>query len=126
MYVLQQTSLHPTTDIPVPVISVEQVSQLVVRASLSVTDTQCVVSYQVDATPTSGTASTSSSTESTFNVTGLNVCENNYTLAGSVITAGGVQSTLSSPFSFTANLSGTLLSIVYQSALTQSLISPQI
>ncbi len=103
-----------TTAIPTPDLSIEQVSQSVVRASLSVADTQCVATYQVDATPTSGTVSTSSNTDSTFNVTGLNVCENNYTLSGSVFTAGGVQSALSSPYSFTANLSGTLLSIVYQ------------
>ncbi len=103
-----------TTAIPTPDLSIEQVSQSVVRASLSVTDTQCVATYQVDATPTSGPVSTNSSTDSTFNVTGLNVCENNYTLSGSVFTAGGVQSALSSLFSFTANLSGTLLSIVSQ------------
>ena len=84
------------------------VSQSMVRATLLVTDTQCVASYQVDAIPTSGLlASTSSSTDSTLNVTGLNVCENNYTLTGSVLTADGVQSNLSSPISFTANLSGT-------------------
>ena len=81
---------------------------------MSVIDTQCVASYQVDATPTSGTVSTSSNTDSTFSVTDLNICENNYALAGSVFTASGVQSALSSPYSFTANLSGTLLSIVYQ------------
>ncbi len=83
------------------------VSQSMVRATLLVTDTQCVARYQVDATPTGGTVSTSLSTDSTLNVTGLNVCENNYTLTGSVLTADGVQSNLSSPISFTANLSGT-------------------
>ncbi|XP_064393493.1 mucin-2-like [Halichondria panicea] len=91
--------------IPTPDLSIEQVSQSVVRANLSVTDTQCVASYQVDATPTSGPVSTSSSTDSTFNVTGLNVCENNYTLSGSVFTADRVQSVLSSPINFAANLS---------------------
>ncbi len=78
------------------------------------TDTQCVASYQVDATPTSGTGSTSSSTDSTFDVTGLNVCENNYTLSGSVFTADRVQSVLSSPINFTANLSGKFNYVVYQ------------
>ncbi len=95
-----------TTAIPTPDLSIEQVSQSVVRASLSVADTQCVATYQVDATPTSGLVSTNSSTDSTFNVTGLNVCENNYTLAGSVFTADRVQSALSSPINFAARLSG--------------------
>ena len=81
---------------------------------MSATDTECVARYQVDATPTSGLVSTNSSTDSTFNVTGLNVCENNYTLSGSVITAGGVQSALSSPINFAANLSGKFNYVVYQ------------
>ncbi len=95
-----------TAAIPTPDLSIEQVSQSVVRASLSVTDTECVARYQVDATPTSGLVSTNSSTDSTFNVTGLNVCENNYTLSGSVFTADRVQRALSSPINFAANLSG--------------------
>ena len=99
-------TLTLTAAIPTPAISIEQVSQSVVRASLSVADGQCVASYQVDATPTSGTVSTSSSTDSTFDVTDLNVCENNYTLAGSVFTADRVQSALSSPINLVANLSG--------------------
>ncbi len=106
--------LNLITAIPTPDLSIEQVSQSVVRANLSVTDTQCVASYQVDATPTSGPVSTSSSTDSTFNVTGLNVCENNYTLSGSVFTADRVQSVLSSPINFAANLSGKFNYVVYQ------------
>ncbi len=100
------TCLNSSTGIPTPGLSIEQISQSMVRATLSVTDTPCVARYQVDATPASGPVSNSSSTDSTFNVIGLNVCENNYTLAGSIFTAGGVQSALSSPVDFTANLSG--------------------
>ncbi len=116
------TCLNLTTAIPIPELATEQVSQSMVRATLLVTDTQCVASYQVDAIPTSGLlASTSSSTDSTLNVTGLNVCENNYTLTGSVLTADGVQSNLSSPISFTANLSGTFNCIVVQLVLINCL-----
>ncbi len=84
---------------------------------MSVTDTQCVARYQVDATPTSGSVSTSSSTDSTFRVAGLNVCKNNYTLSGSIFTAGGVQSALSSLIKFAANLSGKFNCVVVQLVL---------
>ena len=71
------------------------------------TDSQCVDSYQVEATPVGGSGfiSTSSPT-STVDVSGLNVCQYNYSFVGSVLTAGGVQSELSSPESFFADLSG--------------------
>ena len=71
------------------------------------TDSQCVDSYQVKATPVgdSGSTNTSSPT-STVNVSGLDVCQYNYSFVGSVFTASGVQSELSSPESFFADLSG--------------------
>ncbi len=99
--------MHSDTDIPTPDLSaVEQVSQAVVRANVTLADTRCVASYQVDAIPNSGTVTTSSSSSSTVDITGLNVCESNYTLTGSVLTAGGVQSLPSTPVTFAANLSG--------------------
>ncbi len=95
------------TDIPtLEFVSVEQVSQSMVRVNLSVSDTQCVGSYRVDATNSSGDVSFKSSTNSIVDVTDLNVCESKYTLTGSVLSPGGVQSAMSSPVSFTANLSG--------------------
>ena len=71
------------------------------------TDSQCVDSYQVEATPVEGSGSIStSSLTSTVNVSGLDVCQYNYSFVGSVFTAGDVQSELSSPQSFSVNLSG--------------------
>ena len=98
----------PGTGIPKPNISsVMQVSQSVVRVSLSVADSQCVDSYQVETTPVGGSGSISTSSPiSPVDVSGLNVCHYNYSFVGSVLTAGGVQSELSSPESFSVNLSG--------------------
>ena len=87
--------------------SIEQNSQSVVRVSLSVTDSQCVDSYQVEATRVGGSGSIStSSPTSTVDVSSLDVCQYNYSFVGSVLTAGGVQSELSSPEIFSVNLSG--------------------
>ena len=69
-------------------------------------DSQCVDSYQVEATPVGGSGSISTSSTSAVDVTGLNVCQYNYNFVGSVLTAGGVQSELSSPEIFSINLSG--------------------
>ena len=75
---------------------------------MSVADSQCVDRYQVEATPVGGSGSTStSSPTSTVDVSGLNICQHNYSFVGSVFTAGGVQSGLSSPVSFSAHPSGT-------------------
>ena len=87
--------------------SVEPVSQSVVRVSLSVADSQCVNSYQVEAIPMGGSGSTNtSSSTSTVDVSGLDVCRYNYTFVGSVFTAKGFQSELSSPESFSFDISG--------------------
>ena len=85
----------------------DQVSQSVVRVNMSVADSQCVDSYQVEVTPVGGSGSTStSSPTSTVDVNGLNVCQYNYRFVGSVFTAGETQSVLSAARSFSADLSG--------------------
>ena len=77
------------------------------------TDSQCVDSYQVEATPVGGSGSISTSSTSTVDVSGLDVCQYNYSFVGSVLTAGGVQSELSSPESFFADLSGKNVIMLY-------------
>ena len=70
-------------------------------------DSQCVDSYQVEAIPVGGSGSTNtSSSTSTVDVTGLDVCGYNYSFVGSVFTPSGVQSELSSPESFSVTISG--------------------
>ena len=75
---------------------------------MSVADSQCVDSYQVEVTPVggSGSSTNASSPTSTVDVNGLDVCQYNYSFVGSVLTTGGVQSNLSSPVSFSVDLSG--------------------
>ena len=76
---------------------------------MSLTDFQCVDSYQVVTTlagvsePITGRYSMSSSIE----VTNLDVCQHSYSFQGRVITAGGTLGELSLPYVFTPNLSGT-------------------
>ena len=99
------------TDLPTPTISsVEPVSQSVVRVSLSVADSQCVDSYQVNTTQAGVAESITglySMRSSSIEVTDLDVCQNSYIFQGRVITAGGLLGELSPPYDFTANLSGT-------------------
>ena len=94
--------------IPTPTISsVEKVFQSLVKVNMSLTDSQCVDSYQVEAFQIGGSGySSKSSPSSIVDVSGLDVCQYNYSFVGSVFTAGGVQSELSSPVRFSANLSG--------------------
>ena len=88
------------------------------------TDSQCVDSYEVEATPVGGSGSTNTnSPTSTVDVSGLDVCQYNYSFVGSVFTAGGVQSELGSPEIFSADLSGKMDSI---DLLTKHTVSLQI
>ena len=99
-----------STEIPTPTnLTVYQVSQSSVRVNVSVPDSQCtcVDSYLVEAIPVGGNGSTNtSSSTSTVDVSGLDVCGYNYLFVGSAVTAKGVQGNQSYPVPFTANLTG--------------------
>ena len=71
------------------------------------TDSQCVDSYQVEATPVGGSGSTNtSSPASIVDVSGLDVCQYNYNFVGSLFASYGAQSELSLAVIYSANLSG--------------------
>ena len=85
-----------------------------VRVNLSVVDLQCpalgLSSYQVKAIPVKDNGSASiiaSSSISSVDVGGLDVCQYRYRFVGSFFTAAGVQSEQSSPVSFFAGESVT-------------------
>ena len=81
-------------------------------------DSQCpalgLSIYQVEATPEGANESVNTNTSSPSSVVdiyGLDVCQYNYSFVGSVFTTDGVQSELSSPVSFSIDLSGELTSL---------------
>ena len=99
------------TAIPTPSITlVEQMSQYIASVSLSVDNTRCVATYVVNATQDgdSGSVSGGSSPTSLVVVNGLDVCRYSYSFVGYVITPGNISGDMSAPFSFTADLSGTM------------------
>ncbi len=66
--------------------------------------------YLIKASPVGGSGSISfNSTSTTLDISGLNVCQYNYSVNVSTITAGGVWSGVSSSVTFTADLSGTFI-----------------
>ena len=85
-----------------------------VRVNLSVAESRCPAlglhSYHVEATPAGVNISNNyinaSSATSIVDVSGLDVCRYNYSFVGLVFAADGVHSDLSSPMSFSIDLSG--------------------
>ncbi len=71
-------------------------------------NTQCTATYVVNATQDgdSGSVSGGSSSTSPVVVNGLDVCRYSYSFVGLVITPRGVSGDMSTPYSFTADLSG--------------------
>ncbi len=95
------------TGVPVPSVSVLQVSQSTVQVNTSVNTTQCVGTYQVDVSrEDGGSPSMSVSPTPQHTINDLDLCRYNYSFAANIITAGGESGNVSSSVSFAADLSG--------------------
>ncbi len=100
--------------VPTPTIdSIEQLSQSLVKLTLSVPDDRCVGSYRVDTIADGLPNSTYSNVSPIVVVSDLNVCRFNYTFVASVTTPDLVRGAESAALSFDADLSGILILIVY-------------
>lgn len=94
------------TAIPTPTITVvEQMTQSTVSVNMSVDSTVCAATYVVNAAQ-NGDSGSGSSPTLPVTIEGLDVCTYTYEIIGNVVTPGGSNGDMSSPFSFTANLSG--------------------